>query len=526
MRTALVLFMCAGFATAAAAQDHQHPAGTADVGRVEFATSCSAAVRPQFERAVAMLHSFWFEAAEREFTAVATADPACGMAHWGLALTRWGNPFTWQVPPEANFALGAAAARRAVELTAVATERERLFARAAQALYDGDPQRDGHSRLASHAAAMRELAAQHGADPEVTIFLARALIATAPASDLEFRYQLEAAQLLEPMFTARPEHPGLAHYLIHAFDAPPLAEQGLAAARAYAEIAPAAPHALHMPSHIFTRLGHWDESIEMNLRSAAAEPVPDAAVHPFDYLVYAYLQQGRDTEAGAIVAKARQLEDRFYGGLMGYNFAAMPARYALERERWEEASQLAVPGGAAPFVTAVAHFARGVGMARSSRAAAAHAEVAALEELRDDLTRRGDPYWPVVVDAQRLAVAAWVALAEGRTDEALRTAERAAVIEQTVEKHPVTPGPLLPARELYADMLMQLGRHAEALRAYEQTLEREPRRARSTFGAARAAEQAGDRAAARAHYTALLEIMQRGDAARPEIGAARAFLNR
>jgi hypothetical protein len=345
MRSAMLLLVAASFAAPAAAQDHHHPPAAGDVGRVAFETSCAAAVRPQFERAVAMLHSFWFDAAEREFTAVAAADPGCGMAHWGLAMTRWGNPFTWQVPPQANFDAGHAAARRAVELTARATERERLFARAALALFDGDPQRDGHSRLATHAAAMRELAARHGADPEVTIFLARALIATAPASDLEFRRQLEAAQLLAPMFEATPAHPGLAHYLIHAFDAPPLAEHGLEAARAYADIAPSAPHALHMPSHIFTRLGHWDESIEMNLRSAAAEPVPDAAVHPFDYLVYAYLQQGRDRDAGEIVGKARQLEDRFYGGIIGYNFAAMPARYALERERWADAAELPVAAG-------------------------------------------------------------------------------------------------------------------------------------------------------------------------------------
>jgi hypothetical protein len=430
------------------------------------------------------------------------------------------------MPPRPNFEAGAAAARRAVELTANATAREQRFARAAQALYAGDASLDAHARLAAHAAAMRELAREHGTDSEVRAFLARALIATASASDMEFTRQLEAAQLLEPLFREAPDHPGLAHYLIHAYDAPPLAEQGLAAARAYADIAPAAPHALHMPSHIFTRLGYWDESIEMNLRSAAAEAVPDAAVHPFDYLVYAYLQQGRDDAAQAVVSKAIQLDDRFYGGVIGYNFAAMPARYALERDAWSDAARLPVATGGAPFVIAISHFARGIGLSRSGNAAAARAELTALEAQRDELTQRGDPYWPVVVDAQHLAVAAWIEYADGGVAEALRKAERAAELEETVEKHPVTPGPLLPARELYGDMLVLAGRYADAQREYERTLMREPRRARSTFGAARAAERAGNMAAARAHYSALLELMAKADAGRPELAAARAFLAR
>jgi tetratricopeptide (TPR) repeat protein len=527
MRRLLPLLFTAVAATGAAAQDHQHhePAG-GQVGSLTFATSCAAAVQPQFERAAAMLHSFWFEAAHAEFSAVADADPTCGMAHWGLALTLWGNPFTWQVPPADNFAAGTAAARRAVTLTAAATPREQRFARAALALYDGDASLDGHARLRAHADAMREVAAHHGDDPEAVIFLGRAIVATAPASDLEFTKQLEAAALLEPLFAEHPDHPGLAHYLIHAYDAPPLAEQGLEAARAYADIAPSAPHALHMPSHIFTRLGLWDESIEMNLRSAAAEPVPTAAVHPFDYLVYAYLQQGRAADARAIVRQAVQLEDRYYGGILGYNFAAMPARFALERGDWDEAARLELPGAGAPFVRAVTRFARGIGLARSGNADAARAELNALQGLQDELQQQGDPYWPVVVEGQRLAVAAWIEFADGRTEDALRTAARAVEVEESVEKHPVTPGPLLPARELRADMLMSLGRHDDARREYERNLEREPRRLRSVFGAARAAELAGDATAARAHYTALLELMAAADADRPEPAAARAFLGR
>jgi hypothetical protein len=511
-------------AAPAAAQDHQHPAGAHEqLGSVSFNVSCAAGVQPAFDRAIAMLHSFWFQAAEEAFTQVAAADPSCGMAQWGLALTYWGNPFTGQPPVAANFERGAAAARRAVELTAAASSREQLFARAALALYR-DGLSDAHARLRAHADGMRALAADHGDDAEVTIFLSRALIAVAPRADREFTLQLEAARMMEPLFERTPDHPGLAHYLIHAFDAPALAQQGIAAAQVYADLAPSAPHALHMPSHIFTRLGMWDESIATNRRSADAEPVPAAAVHPLDYMVYAFLQQGRDAEARAVVEGAVRLDDRYYGGLLGYNFTAMPARYALERGAWAEAARLELPTGALPFVAAVTHFARGVGAARTGNLAAARAELPALEALRDEMLARHDPDWPPVIEAQRLAIASWIALAEGRTDEALRLAARAADSEESVEKHPITPGPLLPARELQGDMLMQLQRFGDAQRAYEQNLQREPRRARSLFGAARAAELAGNAAAARAHYTELLDVMAQADASRSELRAARAFL--
>jgi hypothetical protein len=508
------------------AQDHHHPPGADEqLGSVSFETSCAPGVRADFSRAVAMLHSFWFEAAEAAFAEIAEADPGCGMAHWGLALTYWGNPFTAQPPTPAIFERGAAAARRAVELTAAAPPREQLYARAALALYR-DGLTDTHARLRAHADAMRALAAAHADDVEGTIFLGRSLIAIAPKSDQEFTLQLEAAHLMEPLFAQQPRHPGLAHYLIHAFDAPALAGHGVNAARIYADLAPSAPHALHMPSHIFTRLGMWDESIATNRRSADAEPVPSAAVHPLDYMVYAFLQQGRDAAAREVVERSVQLEDRYYGGLLGYNFTAMPARFALERGAWRDAAQLALPTGALPFVSAITHFARGIGAARSGDPAAARQEVPALEALRDQLRERNDPDWPPVIEAQRLAVAAWIALADGSTTEALRLAALAADSEESVEKHPVTPGPLLPARELYGDMLLQLERYEDARRAYEQNLQREPRRARSLYGAARAAELAGDHATARARYEELLDVMARADPTRAEPRAARAFLQR
>jgi tetratricopeptide (TPR) repeat protein len=328
---------------------------------------------------------------------------------------------------------------------------------------------------------------------------------------------------MEPLFQERPDHPGIAHYLIHAFDAPAIADDGLAAALRYAEIAPDAPHALHMPTHIFTRLGHWEESIELNARSAAAEPDPNAAVHPLDYMVYAYLQLGRDREAGEVVGRARDIPDRFYGGLIGYNFAAMQARYALERNRWEDAAAVPIPVGALPYVEAVARFARAVGFARSGRVQGARAETAVLATLETNLRTMNEAYWATVVNAQRLAAEAWVARAAGDDASALRLATEAADLEATFEKHPVTPGPLLPAAELLGDLLLDLGRPADARVAYERTLTTEPGRARALYGAARAAEAAGEAGAAGRHYGELLRLLEGADLERPDLVAARAW---
>jgi tetratricopeptide (TPR) repeat protein len=507
-----------------AAQDHQHPAGdVAQLGRVEFPTSCAPAVAARFERAVAALHSFWFEAADSLFRDVLSADPECALAHWGRAMTAMGNPMTRMAPPPAVFTEGEAAAQRARDLSGSLPARERLYIDAAVAFYEGGP---GHlDRMLALERAFEALHRAHPEDREAAIFFGRSLVANGAPDDRTFGRQLRAAELLEPLFAAHPQHPGLAHYLIHAYDAPPLAERGVDAARAYAAIAPAAPHALHMPSHIFTRLGHWDESIETNARSAQAEPDPDAAVHPMDYKVYAYLQQGRDAEARRVLDRAKQIPDRFYGGVMGYNFAAMPARYALERDDWREAAALRLPVGALPYVEAITRFARAVGAARSGAPEAqVAAELAALEQLKRQLDESGESEWSTRVEAQRLAAAAWALHARGETGEALRLAAAGADLEDTIEKHPVTPGPLLPARELKADLLLELGRHAEAQAEYEKTLEREPRRARALYGAARAAQQAGDTARARTHYTELLELLREADEARPELKAARQFL--
>ena len=379
--------------------------------------------------------------------------------------------------------------------------------------------------MGAHGAGMRALHEIHPEDVEATIFLGRAMVALAPPEDLTYGQQLGAAELLLPLFESMPEHPGLAHYLIHAFDAPALADRGRQVARAYAGIAPAAPHALHMPSHIFTRLGDWNESIETNARSARAEPDSNAAVHPMDYLVYAHLQLGQDASARRVVERAVQNPDRYYGGLLGYNFTAMPARLALERGDWAAAASLRLPVGALPYVEAVTRFARALGAARSGDVSAAETEIAALAALEETLRGSGDSYWSTVVEAQRLAAEAWTAHARGDgADAALALATRAAEVEEQVEKHPVTPGPILPSRELLGDMLLLLDRPVAALEAYEQTLTREPNRARTLHGAARAAAAAGEADRARAHYQALLALMSEADPDRPEPTQARDYL--
>jgi tetratricopeptide (TPR) repeat protein len=498
----------------AIAQDHAHQAGgkVDRLGSVTFPVSCSAASKPKFERAVAMLHSFWFDQADRAFSEIIASDSTCALAYWGRAITMMGNPMTRAAAPAERQKAGLALATRAKELSANATHREQMYADAAVAYYSNYDTKDHATRMKAHEQAFKAIRDLHGDDMEATIFYARTVVANAAPTDQTFKDQITAGELLQPLFDKHPDHPGLAHYLIHAYDAPATANRGAKAAQAYAGIAPDAPHALHMPSHIFTRLGYWDESIETNARSARAEPDSNAAVHPMDYMVYAYLQQGRMTAAKGVVARATEQSDRYYGGTLGYNFAAMPARYALEREAWPEAAMLKPPPVASSaWVRAITHFARGVGAARSGKVDQAKVEHDTLVSLKAALDKANDSYWATIVEAQRLATASWIALASRDTAGALRLARQAADLEETVEKHPVTPGPILPARELEGDMLLQLGKHADALAAYEKTLSREPRRLRALYGATRAAHRAGNESKAHPHHMALQELLSKAD---------------
>jgi tetratricopeptide (TPR) repeat protein len=529
------LLVCAlALAPAARAQHgHDHPGASGErLGRVEFPISCSAEAHARFERAVALLHSFWWSEASRAFDAVAAADATCGMAFWGKALVHRGNWFAG--PPSAEAVrLGGEAAARAAMLGA-ATGRERGYIAAIQELYREVETRDQRARALAYEEAMRRLHERYPDDVEAAVFYALAVTANAAPADGSFERQRLAGAILTPLFAARPDHPGLAHYLIHTYDAPPIAHLGVEAARSYGRIAPSVPHAQHMPSHIFTRLGLWAESIEANAASAASALAYERAqglttvsfdrAHAWDYLVYAYLQRGQDGLAERVAAEMAGAE-ALPSIATDYAFAAIPARLLLERGRWADAAGLRVrPSPGFPAGEAITHFARGVGAARTGDPAGARRSNEQLAEVERELDRRGEAYWARISQAQRLAVDAWIAHAEGESDRALALIARAAEIEETLGKHPVTPGPILPARELEGDLLLALGRPAEAARAYERALEYEPNRARLLYGGARAAESAGDQAAARRRYGEFVRLMAESDGVREELRAARAYL--
>lgn len=511
------------------AQEHAH-APLEQLGRVAFPTSCRGDLAPRFERAMALLHSFWWEEAKTAFAEQATADSTCAMAQWGLALAYWNNPFAGG-PEGEDLAAGARAAERASAIGAP-TERERDYIAAVAALYRDYSATSNARRLESYSEVMAEAYRKRPDDPELAIYYALSLVATAARTDTTYARQKLANDILNPLFHEQPDHPGLAHYIIHANDSPALARYGLDAARRYAEIAPSVPHAQHMPSHIFIRLGMWDENVAANRRSYqaglayAAQHFPGAygshEFHAMDYMVYGNLQRGRDSAARAVAHEALGVTDVRPAGtiLSEYAVAAMPARLALERDAWGESATLAVTTTHLVGRT-VTHFARGMGLARSGNAAGALAEAAALERVATQLRDAGQAYWARIAEIKRRVVGSWAALAVGDTATALREARDAADVEDVTDKHPVTPGEVLPARELYADMLLATGRYGEALGAYETTLAREPGRARSLLGAARAASAMANTDAAARWARQYLELMADGDGARPELSLAR-----
>jgi hypothetical protein len=492
-------------------QHHDHGAG-GDLGIVHFPISCDSAVQADFDRAVALLHSFGYELARDAFAAVAARDPRCGMAWWGVAMTYY-HPL-WAPPTAEEAAGGVEAARRAKAAGAV-SEREKAYIDAIASFY-ADIERTPHAaRAGAYRDRMEALAKSNPSDSEARIFLALALLGTAPATDTSFAQQRRAAEILNAELARQPRHPGIVHYIIHSFDYPELAELALPAARVYAEIAPASPHAQHMPSHIFTRLGLWQESIQSNLdseRSAnaiAARKNPGMlsmdAIHAIDYLEYAYLQTGQLDHAKEAMARAIGTSSLEASFASGYAVAAIPARFALEQRAWKEAAALeppktAMPWDRFPYALASTHFARAIGAARLGDAARASTAVDAITAIRDQLAAKpiAGPYdWTQQVEAMGLAAQAWLAHAQHRDDEAIALARRAADLQDRVGKHPVTPGELLPARELLADLLAELDRPAEALAEYEATLEANPGRLNALRGAAKAAAKAGDASKAR-----------------------------
>ena len=488
----------------ALAQDHHAAPAGEKLGTVHFPTSCAPALAPRIDRAVALLHSFEFGAAIRAFDAVVAADSTCAMAHWGLALSRWSNPMAVTTRSTAQLTQGRRAADAAARHATRASERERAYVSAVAALYRDFERVDQEIRVADYERAMADLVARHPSDTEAKVFHAIALVATAAPTDKSYAKQRRAGAILEHLWTAQPDHPGLAHYIIHTYDVPALAPQAAAAARRYAEIAPTVAHAQHMPSHTFTRLGHWKESVRANRQSydaALRDSAIGEALHAADYMEYAHLQLRRHDEARAVRDRVPALAARYDPTVVRgaappsaafFAMAAIPARFALERAAWTEAAALTPKRTEYPHTEAMTYFARAIGAARLGRPADARPAVDSLAAIERRLVARNEAYWAEQVRIQRLGAQAWLDLAEGRRDEALKRMGEAATIEDATEKSAVTPGPLAPAREMLGDMLMELRRPAEALAEYRRTLSKEPGRYRALDGARRAASASGN----------------------------------
>lgn len=470
-------------------EHHEHAAADlGNVGQVHFVSSCDETAQRDINRGVALIHSFWYAEAEKAFREAASADPTCGIAWWGVAMANY-HP-VWQPPTPDELKTGANAAAKA-KAVAAKTDRERAYIDAINAFYADAATATHPARALAYESAMEKVAAAYPKDDEASIFYALSLLGTASPNDKTYTKQKKAAEILNRVLPNEKEHPGVAHYIIHSFDYPELAPLALPAARAYAKIAPGSPHALHMPSHIFTRLGLWDESIASNLasRQKAHEYViahdPEMSsfdeLHAVDYLVYAYLQEGRDADAKKYVdlaAAVKKIDNPNFAA--AYAISAAPARYAIERRQWKEAAALTVPSTISfekfPYAEANIHFARAIGAARAGDLATARDAVARLELLHQTLVDQKSTYWADQVEIQRLAGAAWVARAEKKDDEALRLAQQATDLEARTGKHPVTPGAIVPARELLAEMLLEAGRPADALAEIDRDLATAPNR--------------------------------------------------
>ncbi len=506
------------------AQEHQHGNGE-KLGAVHFATSCNEVAQMEFNRAVALMHSFQFSRAIDGFNAVLEDDPTCAIAYWGIALSDWTNPFAPGIKDNGQLQLGRESVERGKSV-GPKTARERAYLAAVGKLYADFETSPQPARLLAYRDAMRDVAAKYPEDHEAQIFYALALAASENPADKTYAGRLEAGAILEKLFEEEPTHPGIAHYIIHAYDVPALAGRALVAAQRYAEIAPDAPHALHMPSHTFTRLGCWQKSIASNVEAAVAARrlgQTDEELHASDYEIYAYLQTGQDEAAGRIANSLPEIASRFDpkaalsgtgGPSVGYfAIAAIPARYALERQDWKQAGQLVVRETPFPYTDAMTWFARGIGAARLGQAAAAKESAIALRQIQEHLLKANEPYWARQVEIQELAVAAWAAFAAGKKQAALPQMESAAALEDGTEKSAVTPGPLAPARELLGEMLMELNEPTHALEQFEATLKKEPRRFRSLYGAAHAAQLIGSRKTSQRYFRELLRVC--ADADRP-----------
>ena len=520
---------------------HRHDSSE-ELGQVNFPVACTATAQKQFNRAVAWLHSFEYDEAEKAFTEVTVTDPRCGMGYWGIAMSNY-HPI-WAPPTTAELQKGLSAVEKA-KAAGVRTQRERDYIAAIEVFYKDADKLDHRTRTFGYSRAMEQLYQRHPLDREAGVFYALTLIATGMmANDKSYAREKKAAQILNRVRAREPQHPGVAHYLIHSYDYPALARLALPAARSYAKIAPASAHAQHMPSHIFTRLGLWQEAIRSNLDAEAAAKayairnhlsgVFDEQFHAMDYLAYAYLQGAQDNQARGVLDelnKIQRAEPETFK--VAYAFTAIPARFTLERRRWDEAARLTLPPGslgAFPWqrfrwAAANIYFARAIGAARTGDTMSARQEVDKLAALQQALVEvKGDYDWAKQVDIQRQAASAWLAHAEGKDEDALRLLRAAADLEDATEKHPVTPGAILPAREMLGDLLSELNQSPLALKEYETVLKSSPNRFNSIYGVARSGELSGDHKKARAYYARLVALCNQSDGSRSELQQAKKYL--
>lgn len=496
--------------------------GDDKLGTVSFPTSCDPKVQAEFDTGVAMLHSYWFNIAGKTFRAVLEKDPSCAIAYWGIAIDLMAN--TLASPPPAKDAQDAWAALEKARAIGAKTPRERDWIEAASGYFRDHDKVSVTKRLDAYNTATEQLAQKYPDDFEAKVFYALTLQASASKSDVTYAAQIKSAALLERLYAENPQHPGITHFLIHAYDYPPLAEKGIAAAKRYASIAPAVPHARHMPSHIYSMVGMWEESIASNASSLEIQP---DYYHAYDFSVYAALQLAQDAKAKAMIEKAANTPvrgDRPPGAGNFTALAAMPARYALERGDWTGAAALPVTTTRYPQADSLTRFARGLGMARADDIAGAKREIEALEALRVALQKADQAFWADRTDEQMLSVSAWIALAEGDKAQAERLLRRAADSEDNSVKNVLMENRLYPLRELLAELLAETGQAETALKEFEVAGKAYPNRYRGLYGAARAAEAAGQKAKAGDYYARFVTLTANADGTRPEVARAMAFI--
>ena len=544
MKTTLSLVALFLFATSGLSQEmhpHKHEASES-LGMVQFAVSCKPQAQKQFNRAVAWLHSFEYEEAEKAFTEVTVTDPQCGMGYWGIAMSNY-HPL-WAPPTPAELKKGWAAVEKA-RAAGARTPREQGYIAAMETFYKDSDKLDHQKRAFAYSDAMKQQSLSNASDREAAVFYALSLISTGMMlRDKTYVREKQAAEILNRVAVREPRHPGVTHYLIHSYDFPALAQLALPAARSYAKLAPASAHAQHMPSHIFTRMGLWSDAIKSNLDAHSSAKnfavrnhmsgAWDEQLHAMDYLAYAYLQSAQDKRAADVLDELNHIQrvdpPTFK---VAYAVTAIPARYVLERRQWNEAAKLSLPEGQLrdsllqrfPWAKAHLHYARAIGSARSGDAAAAREEIEALNKIKQALTEvRGDYDWAKQVEIQRQVASAWLAYAEGKHDESVQLLRAAADLDDATDKHPVTPGALLPAREQLADLLLELKQPAEALKEFEVSFRSTPNRFNGVHGAARAAALSGNKKSAHLYYTKLLTLARASDTPRPAIAEAKTFL--